>query len=363
MELLARDRGDLDSALERSLAAAADETRVLAARGAPLARALPTACEYGPWRPVAVLGTGGGAIVYLARHRATAALAALKVPRAARPREGRPSQLEREIRLLQSARGAGVVRVLDSEPAAERGGPWCALEYVRGLPLDRYAARERLSAGDRARLVARVADAVARLHARGFLHCDLKPGNVLVRPDGRPILIDLDVGRALGEAAAVGSAGTPPYMSPEQLARGARPVGPASDVYALGVVAFELLAGVRPRAAAGSDLAALYAASAEPLEPLRRHAPWIAPALERAILRALEPDPTARPPSARAFAQALRRAVSSGTAGRRASITAAIPEKTSAAPATVLARTVSPAKAAPSARATRGVTKGMIDNL
>jgi serine/threonine protein kinase/Flp pilus assembly protein TadD len=156
---------------------------------------------------------------------------------------------------------------------------------------------------------ARLAEALAHAHDRGILHRDVKPANVLLADDGRPMLLDFNLaGRT--EAA---TGGTPAYMAPEQLRglRGGRePIGPAADLYAVGLVLFELLTGrppfpLPPKSAADPVKALLDGRETPPrLRPL---APSVSPSVEAIVRRCLEPDPARRYPSAEALADDLNR--------------------------------------------------------
>ena len=123
------------------------------------------------------------------------------------------------------------------------------MELVDGLPLDKYAADHQLSIRGRLELMAHLADAVDYAHRQGVIHRDLKPANILVGPSGRPKILDFGIARLHGIAKGVASdhlEGTIPYMSPEQTFGGSRSLAPASDVYALGVIVYELFANRLP---------------------------------------------------------------------------------------------------------------------
>ena len=156
---------------------------------------------------------------------------------------------------------------------------------------------------------ARLAEALAHAHDRGILHRDVKPANVLLADDGRPMLLDFNL--AGGADAAAG--GTPAYMAPEQLRAlrgGTDPVGPAADVYALGLVLFELLTGrppfPNPPKSAPDPVRALLAGRTAPPR-LRPLAPAVSPSAEAIVRRCLHPDPAKRYPSAEALADDLTR--------------------------------------------------------
>ncbi|MEO5882626.1 MAG: serine/threonine-protein kinase [Caldimonas sp.] len=208
----------------------------------------------GPYRLLREIGEGGMATVWLA-ERADGLLerkVAVKLPHVS----WGPSLSERMARersILAALVHPNIARLYDAG-LSDDGRPYLALEYIDGQPVDAYAASRGLPVGERIGLIVQVARAVAHAHAHLVVHRDLKPSNILVDAQGRAHLLDFGVAKLVdpGEGAALpsqatlatGRALTPDYASPEQI-RG-DPIGTASDIYSLGVVAFELLAGVRP---------------------------------------------------------------------------------------------------------------------
>jgi serine/threonine-protein kinase len=206
----------------------------------------------GPYRLIRELGVGGMGAVWLA-ERADGTLkrqVALKLPRATWSR-GLAERMARERDILASLEHPGIARLYDAGTEAQ-GRPYLALEYVEGQPIDVYCRERGLSVRQRLDLLLKVAQAVAFAHSRLVVHRDLKPSNVLVTADGQVRLLDFGIAKLMeGERTAetqltqiAGRALTLDYASPEQI-RG-EPIGTASDVYSLGVVAYELLAGSRP---------------------------------------------------------------------------------------------------------------------
>lgn len=228
----------------------------------------------GPYRVLGELGSGGmGRVLRVAHEARPETELALKLLHGAL--ETQPRALERfrrEAEALQRVEHPGVVRVHDA--GVSEGRPFLVMDLVRGESLATQLAREReqgtpLDAEAVARTIARLARAVAAVHAAGVLHRDLNPRNVLIREDGEPILIDFGLVHADATITLTGSGdllGTPQYMSPEQ-ARGER-VDERADVYGLGAILHEMLSGEAPRGK-GESLSVLREAGSRPLRPLR----------------------------------------------------------------------------------------------
>jgi serine/threonine protein kinase len=223
-----------------------------AAPVAPTAEApLPPDARVGVYRLRGILGQGGMGVVYLA-ERADGEFTmpvALKVARdGARPDFAARFRAERQV--LARLAHRNIARLLDGG-VTEAGHPYLVMELVDGTPITTYANDQRLSSDARLTLCLQVCRAVQHAHEHLVVHRDLKPSNVLVTRDGTVKLLDFGVAKVMGEGALASSGGepptmliTPPYASPEQL-RG-EAVTTASDVYSLGVLAFELLTGRRP---------------------------------------------------------------------------------------------------------------------
>jgi serine/threonine protein kinase len=212
--------------------------------------------EVGSYTILGVIGTGGMGIVYRAEQRNPKRTVALKVVRSDLTTAGHVRRFELESRVLGRLAHPGIAQVYEAGTAETPNGrqPFFAMELVEGEPLDRYAATHDLSVRDRLELVARVCDAVEHAHEKGVVHRDLKPGNIVVRADGQPKVLDFGVARltdsdvrATTIQTDVGQlVGTVPYMSPEQCAADPAELDARSDVYALGVILYELLAGRLP---------------------------------------------------------------------------------------------------------------------
>lgn len=208
--------------------------------------------QLGPWRLERELGQGGMGQVWLAtRDDGQYQLeVAIKLIDGVLDSDLVREQLRRERQILADLDHPNIARLLDGG-IRDNGTPWYAMEYVHGLPLDQYCQQHGLSLAARLRLLAVVAQAVQHAHGRLVVHRDLKPGNILVDEAGMPHLLDFGIAKLLdaGVAAQAGpltllAAATPAYAAPEQL-RGEQ-VDTAADIYALGVIAFELIVGTRP---------------------------------------------------------------------------------------------------------------------
>jgi len=265
--------------------------------GGPEASLLPALPELGDrFQQADLLGEGSSARVWRAWDSLLERWVALKVLKA------ESSAVLREARAQAQVEHPNVCRIY------EAGKGYIVMELVDGPNLARLAPDLDIPA--RIELVREVAQGVHAAHRRGLVHLDLKPGNILVQrgEDGslRPVVGDFGMVRAGRRPGGSCPMGTPPFTSPEQLGGNPAHLSPRSDVHALGVMLYVLLAGALPFAAA--DMPALLEAirSARPI-PLRRRRPDLAEDLERIVERCMEKDPRERYPSARALAEDLGR--------------------------------------------------------
>jgi eukaryotic-like serine/threonine-protein kinase len=206
--------------------------------------------EIGPYQIRRLLGEGGMGVVYLAERMDLGSLVAIKLLRDAWLSPARRDRFASEQRTLAQLNHPSIARLYDADTLAD-GTPWFAMEYVDGVPLNDYCRERRSPAGERLRLFRSVCEAVQYAHAQAVIHRDLKPSNILVKRDGSIRLLDFGIAKqieGMDSAPEQTRTGlrlmTPAYAAPEQI-RGGR-VGVHTDVYALGVILYELLAGCLP---------------------------------------------------------------------------------------------------------------------
>jgi serine/threonine protein kinase/tetratricopeptide (TPR) repeat protein len=203
--------------------------------------------KIGPYLLLRHLGSGGIGTVYLVERMVGGALqrSALKVlsPHAAGP--SFVERFRREQHILASLDHPNITRMLDGG-LSEEGQPYLVMEYVDGVPLDVYCDERHLGIDERLELFLHVCDAVAYAHRNLIVHLDLKPSNIFVTSDGTVKLLDFGTSKLIQPDSLLTTTvmATPAYASPEQLRN--EPVTTACDVYALGVILFELLSGRRP---------------------------------------------------------------------------------------------------------------------
>ena len=213
----------------------------------PTPAAVPAAI--GRYRILRRLGEGGMGTVYEAEQDDPRRTVALKVMRPGLDSPELRKRFAQEAHILGRLHHAGIAQVYDAG-ATEDGRLYFAMEFIRGLPLGEHARLRGLAPPARLELVARVCDAVEHAHAQGVIHRDLKPANILVEDTGQPKVLDFGVAQATGGGVLDTTAhtrtgqilGTLGYMSPEHVSGDPQAIDARSDVYALGVILYELLA-------------------------------------------------------------------------------------------------------------------------
>ncbi|MGB9791158.1 MAG: Stk1 family PASTA domain-containing Ser/Thr kinase [Thermacetogeniaceae bacterium] len=256
---------------------------------------------------IAKLGSGGMANVYQAKDRVLNRVVTVKVLRDELAEDKdfvRRFQLEAQA--VASLSHPNIVSIYDV--GEEDGLPYLVMEYVDGCNLKEIIKREgRLSPSEAISIGMQVCAALAHAHEKGIIHRDIKPHNILVMPGGRVKVADFGLARVLSLPAATMTQsgtvmGSVHYFSPEQ-AKG-EDVGPESDIYSLGVVLYEALAGHVPFQGDNPITVALKHIQEEP-PSLRRENPAVSPALEEIIFKAMAKDPSKRFASAREMQNAL----------------------------------------------------------
>jgi serine/threonine-protein kinase len=252
------------------------------------------------------LGRGGMGVIFKAVHEGLGRPVALKLLQAGGPAD-HVQRFHAEALALARLRHPNIVRLY--EAGTYRGAPYLCLEFVEGGSLDQRLAEGPIPPREAAALLETVARAVQAAHDQGILHRDLKPANILLTPDGTPKIIDFGLAKRLeiDESLTGGGIimGTPRYMAPEQVRGDRRALGPATDLYALGVILYEMLTG-RPPFAIGNLADLAHAAAREPLPPSHWRSGLPAD-LETICLTCLHKEPGRRYASAAALADDLRR--------------------------------------------------------
>jgi WD40 repeat protein len=288
--------------------------------------------QFGPYRVLSLLGRGGMGSVWLA-ERADGLFnrkVALKLVHSTLVGRVMTERFAREREILASLNHPDIARLIDAG-FAEDGQPYLALEYVAGTPLTDYCDTRRLSIRDRLELFRKVLSAVQYAHAHLVIHRDLKPSNILVCDEGQVHLLDFGIAKLLTDGGAKeteltrlgGRAATPEYAAPEQISGG--PISTAADVYAMGVMLYELLLGERPYRVKRDSQAALEEAIllADPVPPsravvseesaqaratsIKKLARIMTGDLDTIVAKALKKSPGERYATANAFAEDLGR--------------------------------------------------------
>ena len=280
----------------------------------------------GRYEVVRLIGEGGMGTVYEARQEQPQRTVALKVIRSGLPSTEMLRRFQHEAEILGQLQHPGIACIHEAGMAEissqeKRVGrqPFFAMELVRGKPLSEYAAENEPTIRDRLELVAKICDAVQHAHLKSVIHRDLKPGNILVDETGQPKVLDFGVARATDadmrtvtmQTGARQLIGTLPYMSPEQVTGDSRLLDTRSDVYALGVILYELLSGELPHDVRNRSIAeaARIIRDEEPsrLSSIKTRVPGLGGEVETIVVKAMEKDKSRRYQSASDLARDIRR--------------------------------------------------------
>ncbi|MBV9850445.1 MAG: protein kinase [Armatimonadetes bacterium] len=262
----------------------------------------------GPYTLIREIGHGGMSVVHQAVDRRTGKTVALKVHAippslAATERRSVLARFGREARAMARLSHPGIIAI--HEVGEQDGMHFLAMEYLDGLPLSERLESGPLTASEAAPILSQVAEAIDAVHAAGVVHRDIKPSNVMLLPDGTAKLLDFGVARQSEDTTITAThsiVGSPTYMAPERV-EGA--LGdPPSDIWALGVLLYEMLAG-RPPFEGASIPSVLYQVTHATPAPI----PHLSGPVQQVVRRALEKDLQRRYPTARALADALTAAL------------------------------------------------------
>lgn len=329
----ARLREEVADLLSHDTPSEATQSRA-AAPAAPQQAAAPerdVPSTIGPYTILRRIGRGGSGYVLLAeQHAPIHRLVAIKIVPYAAVNPESAARFEFERRALERTDHPNIARILDAGKTSD-GLPYLVIEYVEGQPLSDFCLQHKLSARERILLLLDVADAVQHAHQRGVIHRDLKPANILTSAvSGRPVPRVLDFGIAKpteqfgGDLAPTSGipVGTPAFMAPEQT--GGRSIDTRADIYALGAVLYQLIAGRPPIDTTGDAMEVLRRIKEQVPLPIsralhqsraasnRHSAPDALPRpflhdLNLIVAKSLEKDPARRYATVAAFAEDLRR--------------------------------------------------------
>ncbi len=262
--------------------------------------------SFGPYRILEQIGEGGMGVVYRGYQESLNRYVAIKVLRGELARNQEfIARFGQEARAVARLSHPNILHVYDA--GVVEGRQYMAMDYAEGGSVKDLLQRGPIQAERAVSLAAQVADALDQAHQHGLVHRDVKPGNILLARDGRPLLTDFGIARALDASTRLtrtgASIGTPEYMSPEQGL--AEPTDGRTDIYALGIVLYEMLTGHVPFHTE-TPMATLYKQVHEPPPPLRRNDAELPSWLEKVVAKALSKRPADRFQTASEFAAALR---------------------------------------------------------
>jgi serine/threonine protein kinase len=262
------------------------------------------------------LGDGGMSEVYLARHISLHQQVAIKFIRAELSQdESFCTRFEREIRISARLSHPNIIRILDFGEFHDRY--YLVMEYIEGVTLKAYlrslyAAGNTLSLDEIIAIVTQIGEALDYIHEVGIIHRDVKPDNILITQDARICLADFGIARIIaldGDQTGSGAIlGTPAYMSPEHILSDGKEISPASDIYSLGVILYELISGKLPFTA-NTPILLMLKHLHDPVPELTTPLLNIPDVIEDVIRLALAKDPAERYQKASHFLQDLHEAL------------------------------------------------------
>ena len=257
----------------------------------------------GKFRILSLLGKGSQGVVYLATDPYLERQVAVKVPLTpANPEKVAVRGPLQEARIVSKLQHPNIVQIY--EAGEHEGRPYLVFEYVEGLSLrDLLKKQGKLSVPTAVNLMRQIIDGIACAHQQGVIHRDLSPANILIAKNGSPRVMDFGISDLFGKrSASTGVSGTIRYMSPEHFSD--KPIGPASDVFSLGLIFYEMLVGA-PAIDGENNFAIIYKIVHEPIPPPSQVNNKIDKKLDPFLMKALEKDPGVRYPDALAMKKAL----------------------------------------------------------
>lgn len=283
----------------------------------PADEVFPPGTRIGEYTVVRTLGEGGMGRVLEVQQAHPRRRVALKLLRQEALSRSMLQRFDHEVRILGEMQHEGIARIhaagrTDGKPPQ----PFFTMELIEGSPLTEYAQKHRLSTRDRLKLIATVCDAVQYAHQRGVVHRDLKPANILVTDGGKPKIVDFGIARIADSDMAANTLrtatgqiiGTLPYMSPEQVSGDPGKVDSRTDVYAIGVILYEMLSGSLPHDLTKRSLPdAARVVQESSIPRLGTRDRTLRGDVETIVAKALEKDPERRYASASELAADIRR--------------------------------------------------------
>jgi len=257
----------------------------------------------GKFRILRLLGKGSQGAVYLATDPYLERQVAVKVPlRSTNPQKAPARGPLQEARIVSKLHHPNIVQIY--EAGEHEGRPYLVFEYVEGLSLrDLLKKQGSLSVPTAVNLMRQIIDGIACAHQQGVVHRDLSPANIMIAKNGSPRVMDFGISNLFGKKNASSDlTGTIRYMSPEHFSD--KPIGPASDVFSLGLIFYEMLVGA-PAIDGENNFAIIYKVVHEPIPPPSQVNNKIEEKLDGFLMKALEKDPTVRYPDALAMEKAL----------------------------------------------------------